>query len=129
MRSDHYAVLGVSRRASSQEVRAAYLRVMRSSHPDRARGDPAAAERARQANAAYEVLGDVASRAAYDRLLGSALPEDPDGVTVRRAGRAPHATVYSPDRADYAAAFRRASLRVALTVLGIGTVLLVLAGA
>lgn len=129
MRSDHYAVLGVSRRASQQEVRAAYLRVMRATHPDHARGDPSAAERARRANAAYEVLGDAASRAAYDRLLRGALPEDPAGAPARHDGAPRRAAAYSPDRADYAAAFRRASLRVALAVLGVGTVLLVLAGA
>lgn len=129
MRSDHYATLGVSPRASHQEVRAAYLRLMRASHPDRARQDPHAAERARQANAAYEVLGDAASRAAYDRLrsgTGRSEP-DPDVEVARR--RAAHRPAYSPDRADYAAAFQRASLRVALVVLGAGLVLSGLAGA
>lgn len=129
MRADHYTTLGVSPAASQQEVRAAYLRLMRASHPDRARHDPAAAERARQANAAYEVLGDAASRAAYDRLLaGAGRPErDPD-VAARRRRAASH-PAYSPDRAEYAAMFRRASLRVALVILGVGLVLGVLAGA
>lgn len=126
---DHYATLGVSPRASQQEVRTAYLRLMRASHPDRARHDPAAAERAREANAAYEVLGDAASRAAYDRLCRDARrPEaDPD-VRARRRQAALH-PAYSPERADYAASFCRASLRVALVILGVGLVLLVLAGA
>ncbi len=129
MRSDHYATLGISPQASQQEVRAAYLRVMRATHPDRARQDPAAAERARQANAAYEALGDAASRAAYDRLLrGAARPETDPDVQARRRRAISH-PAYSTDRADYAAMFRRASLRAALVVFGVGTVLLVLAGA
>lgn len=128
MRSDHYATLGVSPRASPQEVRAAYLRLMRATHPDRARQDPAAAERARQANAAYEVLGDAASRAAYDRMLRSGERPEADPDLRARRRRAISHPAYSADRADYAAMFRRASLRAATVVLGVGTVLLMLTG-
>lgn len=129
MRADHYATLGVSPRASQPEVRAAYLRLMRASHPDRARHDPTAAERARQANAAYEVLGDAAARAAYDRLRrGVGHPEANPDLQVRRRQVASR-PAYSPDRDDYAAMFRRASLRGAVIILGVGLVLAVLAGA
>jgi hypothetical protein len=63
----HYDVLGVSRRASAEEVRAAYRAKARDHHPD-AGGDPAAM---RRLNAAWRVLGDPARRAAYDRLLAT----------------------------------------------------------
>jgi curved DNA-binding protein CbpA len=68
MHTDHYQALGVAPQASAAELRAAYLRVMRESHPDRRPNDPAAEEAARRANAAWEVLGDAARRGVYDRL-------------------------------------------------------------
>ena len=69
---DPYAVLGVRRGASTEEVRRAYLGLARRHHPDaNAGGGPAAraaAERRMQeVNAAWAVLGDPARRAAFDR--------------------------------------------------------------
>lgn len=64
----HYEVLGVSVRATTAEVRAAYRRAARHDHPD-AGGDPA---RMSDVNAAWHVLGDPARRAAYDRQLDRA---------------------------------------------------------
>lgn len=128
MPADHYAALGLSPAASQTEIRAAYLRVMRDSHPDHARDDPTAADQARRANAAYEVLGDVAARAAYDRLRRGRPRDRNDSVTPRPGTVAGHPVAYSASRVDYAEAFRRASLRGAVTVLGMGTVLLALAG-
>lgn len=61
----HYDVLGVSRRASADEVRTAYRRAARDHHPD-AGGDPG---RMSDLNAAWHVLGDPVRRAAYDRQL------------------------------------------------------------
>jgi DnaJ-class molecular chaperone len=128
MSGDHYTTLGVSPTASHSEIRAAYLRVMRATHPDHAHNDPIAADRARRANAAYEVLGDAATRAAYDRLNHRRRWDRHDPATPS-AGRAAGRAAYSPSRVDYALAFRRASLRGAVTVLGLGMVLLALAGA
>jgi hypothetical protein len=61
----HYEVLGVSPKATVAEVRAAYRAAARDHHPD-AGGD---ADRMRQLNAAWQVLGDPVRRAAYDRVL------------------------------------------------------------
>lgn len=126
MGSDHYTALGVSPLASRAEVRAAYLRVMREAHPDRARGDPAAGARARRANAAWEVLGDARARADYDRARRRRLvAHSPAGHAL--ATRLPnHPPAYSPDRAGYSRAFTRASVRVASGVLAVGLVLLLL---
>jgi hypothetical protein len=73
------------------------------------------------------VLGDAATRAAYDRL--SRRRWDRHDPATPPAGRAAGRAAYSPSRVDYALAFRRASLRGAMTVLGLGMVLLALAGA
>jgi hypothetical protein len=61
----HYDVLGVTARASADEVRAAYRRAARAHHPD-AGGDGRAMA---DLNAAWRVLSDPRRRAAYDREL------------------------------------------------------------
>lgn len=65
MARTHYDVLGVTPSATTAEVRAAYRAKARDHHPD-AGGD---VDRMRQLNAAWQVLGDVTRRAAYDRAL------------------------------------------------------------
>jgi DnaJ-class molecular chaperone len=67
---DYYILLGVDRRAGHSELRRAWRRLALKWHPDRA-GDGAAAT-FRRIQAAYAVLADPISRAAYDRRQGSA---------------------------------------------------------
>jgi len=62
---DPYAELGVSRDASSEEIRRAYRQVARRHHPDVNR-DPGGPERFAAAARAYEILNDPAARARYD---------------------------------------------------------------
>ncbi len=64
---DLYQVLGVSRNASSEEIKKAYREAAFKYHPDRNAGDAAAEEKFKNINAAYAVLGDEAKRADYDR--------------------------------------------------------------
>lgn len=61
----HYDTLGVGRSATAAEVRTAYRKKALYSHPDKG-GDPALFLRV---SAAFEVLGNEASRAAYDLQL------------------------------------------------------------
>jgi molecular chaperone DnaJ len=64
---DYYAILGVPRDASAEEVKKAFRSLARESHPDANPGDPTAEERFREVAEAYEVLSDPQRRAAYDR--------------------------------------------------------------
>lgn len=64
---DYYATLGVDRDASPEEIKKAFRRLARESHPDANPGDPTADERFRAAAEAYEVLSDPQRRASYDR--------------------------------------------------------------
>lgn len=64
--SDLYAVLGVARDATAREIRRAYLRLAWQDHPDLNPGNREAEERLKDANVAYEILGDPGKRASYD---------------------------------------------------------------
>ena len=70
---DPYAELGVSRDASSEEIRRAYRRVARRHHPDVNR-DPGGPERFTAAARAYEILNDPAARARYDDRFPGPVP-------------------------------------------------------
>ncbi len=65
---DLYGVLGVTREATPAEIRAAYRREVRVSHPDLNPGDDRAGERTARLNLAGRVLLDPYLRSAYDRL-------------------------------------------------------------
>ncbi|EKV27501.1 DnaJ-class molecular chaperone CbpA [Caenispirillum salinarum AK4] len=64
---DPYTVLGVSKSASQDEIKKAYRRLARTMHPDLHPGDTKAADRFKEINAAYGLLGDADKRARYDR--------------------------------------------------------------
>ncbi len=64
---DYYEILGVGRDASSEDIKKAFRRLARDTHPDANPGDPLAEARFREVAEAYEVLSDPSRRAAYDR--------------------------------------------------------------
>ncbi len=65
---DYYEVLGVTKSASTDEIKKAYRKVAMQFHPDRNPGDKAAEEKFKEAAAAYEVLSDGDKKAKYDRF-------------------------------------------------------------
>ncbi|MBL8250639.1 MAG: DnaJ domain-containing protein [Candidatus Competibacter sp.] len=64
---DYYQILGIDRKASSDDIKKAYRRLARKYHPDVSK-ESGAEERFKEVSEAYEVLRDPAKRAAYDQL-------------------------------------------------------------
>lgn len=65
---DYYEVLGVSRDASSPELKKAYRRLAMKHHPDRNQNSEESETKFKEAKKAYSVLGDTQKRAAYDQF-------------------------------------------------------------
>ena len=65
---DYYEVLGVSKGASSAELKKAYRRLAMKYHPDRNQDNPEAEANFKEAKEAFEVLNDPQKRAAYDQF-------------------------------------------------------------
>lgn len=66
--TDYYAVLGVSKDASDEEIKKAYRRLALKYHPDHAKDDPKAEEHFKKISEAYAVLSDKEKRQKYDRF-------------------------------------------------------------
>ncbi|MDR1365372.1 MAG: molecular chaperone DnaJ [Holosporales bacterium] len=67
MARDYYAVLGVDRTATPDEIKKAYRKLVVKYHPDKNPGDKQAEEKFKEISGAYETLKDDQKRAAYDR--------------------------------------------------------------
>lgn len=67
MAGDPYKTLGVPRDATDKQIRAAYLKLAKTSHPDLHPGDATAEERFKAVSAANDLLGDPERRARFDR--------------------------------------------------------------
>ena len=123
---DPYKVLQVDSEAEDEVIQAAYRRLARKYHPDLA-ATPEAAARMSAINAAWELIGDPAARAAFDRsragkadarqggddrapasaAKGGPAPGQPrpsssgsgrtDGARAPSGGAAPEPEVVSPD--------------------------------
>lgn len=89
---DYYAILGVSREATDEEIKKAFRKLARLYHPDVAKDKKAAEEKFKEINEANEVLSDPTKRKRYDELgahwndpVGAAPPPGARGRSWQQA--------------------------------------------
>ena len=75
---DFYDILGVTRKANADELKAAFRKKAKELHPDRNPGDAKSEQQFKELNEAYDILRDDQKRAAYDQYGHQAF-EGPGG--------------------------------------------------
>jgi DnaJ-class molecular chaperone len=68
MPRDYYDILGLSKTASPDEIKKAHRKLVRKFHPDVNKNNPAATEKFKEAQEAYDVLSDEQKRKNYDQF-------------------------------------------------------------
>lgn len=81
--ADYYERLGVSRQATTEEIKRAYRKLALKYHPDRNEGSKEAEAKFKEVTEAYEVLRDAEKRSTYDRFGEQGLRAGAGGAGFR----------------------------------------------
>lgn len=73
---DFYQILGVSRAATTNDIKKAYRKLAKALHPDKNKDDADASQKFQDLGAAYEALSDPEKRKLYDRCGEECLKKD-----------------------------------------------------
>ncbi len=76
MAKDYYKILGVGKDASQDEIKKAFRKLAHQHHPDKSGGDE---EKFKEANEAYQILGDPEKRKKYDQFGSAAFENGGNG--------------------------------------------------
>jgi DnaJ-class molecular chaperone len=110
MSDDPYAALGLAKTASDEEIRKAYKKIAKTSHPDLNPGDAKAADKFKAASAAYDLLKDSEKRRRFDAgEIDASGQERPERRFYREYAEGPEATYHTSrgfdDFGDYSDVF------------------------
>ena len=100
MARDFYQDLGVSRTATTEEIRKSYRKLAAKLHPDRHPDDPKAEERFKDVNRAFHALTDEKKRALYDEFGEVGLREGFDAARARQYSQWHQQSGQGPDLSD-----------------------------
>ena len=96
MADDPYAALGVAKTATQDEIRKAYKKIAKESHPDLNPGNAKAADRFKAAAAAHDLLKDPEKRARFDAgEIDASGQERPERRFYREYAEGPEATYHT----------------------------------
>ncbi len=73
---DYYQIMGIPGDASEEEIKRAYRKLAMQYHPDRNRDDPHSAEKLKEINDAYHVLGNKERKMTYDLIYHRRIEDD-----------------------------------------------------
>lgn len=68
MSKNYYDILGISKTASTDDIKKAYKKLAMKYHPDRNKDDTSAEKKFKEINEAYQVLGDAEKKKQYDQF-------------------------------------------------------------
>ena len=110
MSEDPYAALGVAKTATDDEIRKAYKKIAKTSHPDLNPGNTQAADRFKAASVAYDLLKDSERRRRFDAgEIDASGQERPERKFYREYAEGPEATYHTSrgfdDFGDYSDVF------------------------
>ncbi len=88
---DYYKALGVSEKATADEIKKAYRKLAKQNHPDSTGGDKAKESRFKDISNAYDVLGDAKKRKLYDEIRAGGFA----GPSGGPRGRGPQGFTYT----------------------------------
>ncbi len=74
---DYYKALGVTDKASADEIKKAYRKLAKAYHPDSTGGDKAKESRFKDISNAYDVLGDAKKKKLYDQIRAGGIQSGP----------------------------------------------------
>lgn len=78
-RRDFYKILGVTKSASTNQIKKAYRKLAKELHPDKNKDDPDASEKFQDLGAAYEVLSDPEKKKLYDKCGEECVKKEGNG--------------------------------------------------